>query len=101
MAGVDTVRNGRKARLPSNDSGLYEAIQRFWQTSYAGDYLGFILLLAAYLVIQFTGQPFHRLFRLDDPRIGFPHAEVERVPVSTSLIYFLMCSSIRDRGQEC
>lgn len=72
-----------KVRTSANESGLLEAVQRFWQKSHAGDYLGFILLLAAYIVIQFDAEPFHRLFRLDDPRIQFPHAEVERVPVCT------------------
>ncbi|KAI6914102.1 hypothetical protein KC318_g2257 [Hortaea werneckii] len=76
-----------KARTTANESGLLEAVQRFWQKSYAGDYFGFILLLAAYIVIQFDAEPFHRLFRLDDPRIQFPHAEVERVPVFWLFIY--------------
>jgi len=73
----------RKSRV-ANDTGLYETLLRFWQKSYAGDYLGLILLLAAYLAIQFLGEPFHRMFRLDDPRIQYPHAEVERVSVCTS-----------------
>ncbi|KAI7325129.1 PAP2-domain-containing protein [Hortaea werneckii] len=76
-----------KARTTANESGLLEAVQRFWQKSYVGDYFGFILLLAAYIVIQFDAEPFHRLFRLDDPRIQFPHAEVERVPVFWLFIY--------------
>lgn len=28
-------------------------------------------------------EPFHRMFSLDNIAIQFPHAEVERVPVST------------------
>lgn len=28
-------------------------------------------------------EPFHRMFTLDNIAIQFPHAEVERVPVST------------------
>ena len=63
--------------------GVLESLRRFWQKSYAGDYLGLTLMLAAYILIQFFGEPFHRMFRLDDPRIGFPHAEVERVSVCT------------------
>jgi diacylglycerol diphosphate phosphatase / phosphatidate phosphatase len=73
----------RKAKI-TQDTGLYESLHRFWQKSYAGDYLGLSILLAAYLVIQFLGEPFHRMFRLDDARITFPHAEVERVSVCTS-----------------
>ncbi|KAK5124985.1 hypothetical protein LTR85_001175 [Meristemomyces frigidus] len=90
MAGIDTARNGRSKAKPSSTSdsgGLYEAIQRFWRKSYAGDYLGLIVLLAAYLLVQFLNEPWHRMFRLDDPRIGFPHAEVERVPVSLLFVY--------------
>jgi len=76
---IKMARDSRKGK--EQETGLYEAIQRFWQKTYAGDYLGLILLLAAYLVLQFLGEPFHRMFRLDDPRIQFPHAEVERVSV--------------------
>ena len=59
-------------------------MQRFWRTSYAGDYLGLSVLLAAYLLLKLTDEPFHKMFRLDDPRIQFPHAEIQRVPVCTS-----------------
>ena len=31
--------------------------------------------------IQFFVEPFHRMFSLNDLRIAFPHAEVERVPL--------------------
>ena len=87
MPGSESHRDPRKAKnLPASGSGVRDAAQRFWQKSYAGDYLGLILLLAAFLYIQFDGEPFHRMFRLDDPRIQFPHAEVERVPVCTSSI---------------
>merc|ERR1712072_966454 len=79
--------SNNKPRSNANESGLLEAVQRFWQKSYAGDCVGFTLLLAAYIVIQFDAEPFHRLFRLDDPRIQFPHAEVERVPVFWLFIY--------------
>lgn len=37
------------------------------------------------LQIQFFVEPFHRMFSLNDLRISFPHAEVERVPLSTPL----------------
>ena len=57
------------------------------QKSYASDYLGFVILLVLYLNLQIFVVPFHRLFYLDDHRIQFPHAEVERVPVCK---YFLM-----------
>lgn len=85
MASPDTQRNGtaRKVRFNGNDTGLWETVQRFWAKSYAGDYLGLMLLLAAYILMHFGVQPFHKLFRLDDTRIQFPHAEVERVDVCT------------------
>jgi diacylglycerol diphosphate phosphatase/phosphatidate phosphatase len=31
----------------------------------------------------FFAEPFHRMFSLDNLAIQFPHAEIERVPVST------------------
>lgn len=77
------------------------------QRTYASDYIGFFLLLTAYLLvrcvypaqwieiaewrtadgrqIQFLVEPFHRMFYLDDMRIAFPHAEVERVPMCKPL----------------
>ena len=33
----EDVRNGRKAKVAANDGGLWEAVHRFWQKSYAGD----------------------------------------------------------------
>ena len=54
------------------------------QTSYVPDYVGLVLLLAGYLAIQFFMEPFHRMFSLDDLRISYPHALVERVPVRRS-----------------
>ena len=75
--------SGSNSNIGGNVTGLWETLQRFWHKSYAGDYLGVILLLAAYLALQFKGEPFHRMFRLDDPRIQHPHADVERVSVRT------------------
>lgn len=80
MPGSDSHRDGRKLKSGSNSSYL-EALMRFWERSYAADYLGLALLMVAYFLVQFLAEPFHRLFRLDDPRIQLPHAEIERVPV--------------------
>ncbi|KZF21005.1 acid phosphatase/Vanadium-dependent haloperoxidase [Xylona heveae TC161] len=66
----------------ANKPGILGAIARFWQRSYAADYLGIILLLVASALVQFFLEPFHRMFSLDDLAIKFPHAAVERVPVS-------------------
>ena len=80
MPAAEDVRNGRKARLQStNAGGFWEAAQRFWAKSYAGDYLGLAVLLAAYLFIKYFGEPFHQMFTLNDTRIAHPHAEVQRV----------------------
>ncbi|KAJ5061058.1 hypothetical protein J3E72DRAFT_241179 [Bipolaris maydis] len=37
--------------------------------------------------IQFLGEPFHRMFFLDNLAIGYPHAEIERVSVGWLLIF--------------
>ncbi|KAI5371068.1 putative phosphatidic acid phosphatase type 2/haloperoxidase [Septoria linicola] len=71
----------------SNDTGLWETARRFWQRSYAGDYLGVAILIAGFVVLKLFGQPFHSQFRLDDPRLQHPHAEVERVDIVWLLIY--------------
>ncbi|KAK0629319.1 phosphatidic acid phosphatase type 2/haloperoxidase [Bombardia bombarda] len=84
----------------SRSSALLGSVSRFWHRSYASDYIGFALLLTSYFIIQFFVEPFHRLFSLNDLRIAFPHAEVERVPVSycfayallTPLIFMLVCN---------
>ena len=54
----------------------------FSQRSYAADYIGFLLLLAGFMLVQMVGEPFHRMFSLDNRGIQYPHAVVERVPVS-------------------
>lgn len=77
MASPDDRHDARR----NKQSGLYEAAVRFWQKSYAGDYLGLTILVAAYLLISLFGEPFHQMFRLNDYRLQHPHAEVERVPV--------------------
>ena len=74
----------------STPSSVYAVLQRFWQRSYAGDYLGLTLLLVAFLLVQFLGQPFHSQFRLNDPRIQHPHATNERVPVGISFLSHLV-----------
>ncbi len=75
----------RRAKLSADGSSVYDTLLHVWQRSYyAGDYLGLAVLLAAYVLLQLLGEPFHRMFRLDDPRLQFPHAEVERVSVCTS-----------------
>lgn len=79
MASPDDDHDARRQRSPGV-SGLYDAASRFWQKSYAGDYLGLSCVLAAFLVVQMLVVPFHQMFSLDDYRIQHPYAEAERVP---------------------
>ncbi|KAI4691071.1 uncharacterized protein J4E84_003361 [Alternaria hordeiaustralica] len=72
-----------------NSPGFLGAAARFWQRSYASDYVGIAILVCGYIVaqIQFLAEPFHRMFFLDNLAINYPHAEHERVPVSWLFIY--------------
>lgn len=72
----------RKGKAPATGGGgLLETLQRFWLKTYAGDYLGLIIVLVAYLLIQMLQDPFHQMFSLDDRRLQHPHADIERVSV--------------------
>ncbi|KAK0742767.1 phosphatidic acid phosphatase type 2/haloperoxidase [Schizothecium vesticola] len=71
-------------------SGLLASASRYWHRSYAADYVGFGLLVTCYLLILLFVEPFHRMFSLDDLRISFPHAEIERVPISLDLLYVVL-----------
>ncbi|KAK1920344.1 hypothetical protein P3342_002640 [Pyrenophora teres f. teres] len=80
-------------RLASNDllnkPGFLGAAARFWQRSYASDYLGILILICGYIFIQiqFLASPFHRMFSLDNLAISYPHATTERVSVPWLFIY--------------
>ncbi|KAJ5022362.1 hypothetical protein PSV08DRAFT_220835 [Bipolaris maydis] len=90
---VVVVDGGRLGMLTLNSNdlvnspGFLGAVARFWQRSYASDYVGIALLLCGYIPIQFLGEPFHRMFFLDNLAIGYPHAEIERVSVGWLLIF--------------
>lgn len=89
----------------TQQQGALGAIARFWQRSYAPDYLGFIVLEVAYELVgslqldrkscllwtQITSfvTPFHRMFTLDDHNIQYPHTLIERVPSYMNVIYSL------------
>ncbi|TGO69489.1 hypothetical protein BOTNAR_0010g00250 [Botryotinia narcissicola] len=81
------------SRIGRNNGGLTSkpgwigAVARFWEKSYAPDYVGFVLLLTAYILIEFLQEPFHRMFFINNINIQYPHALVERVPVGWNLIY--------------
>ena len=84
MPGSESHHDNRRMRSASpTQSGLWETAQRFYSKSYAGDYIGLVLLLLTLSFFEFSGEPFHQMFTIDDPRIQHPHAEVERVPVRT------------------
>lgn len=59
------------------------------QRSYTSDWVAFSLLLVGYIYIAAFVEPFHRLFTINDIRISFPHAEVERVPLGMFLPCFV------------
>jgi len=67
--------------------GFIGAVSRFWQRSYAADYISFVLLLVAYILTQKFLEPFHRMFSLDNIAIQYPHAEVERVSSTMLMVY--------------
>ncbi|KAK3343110.1 phosphatidic acid phosphatase type 2/haloperoxidase [Neurospora tetraspora] len=69
--------------------GLIGSVSRWWMRSYTSDWVAFSLLLVGYIFIAAFVEPFHRLFTINDIRISFPHAEVERVPVSHLFAYAL------------
>ncbi|XMA17478.1 hypothetical protein WAI453_010269 [Rhynchosporium graminicola] len=83
----------RNARSPSKGLGLAAqtgwigSIARFWEKTYAADYLGFALLLTAYVLLVTFAEPFHRLFFVNNINLQYPHALVERVPVTWGIIY--------------
>jgi diacylglycerol diphosphate phosphatase/phosphatidate phosphatase len=114
-------RNGPSRGRLADRTGCIGSIARFWevdlhsysqkcstnlslQKTYAPDYLGFALLLTAYMLVspdvwqmfggsfsttqvQFLVEPFHRMFFLSNLNIQYPHALVERVPVVWNIIY--------------
>lgn len=80
----DTLSPIRKL---ATQTGWMGSIARFWERTYAPDYVGFTLLLIAYILIQFFAEPFHRMFFINNINIMYPHAMVERVPVTWNIIY--------------
>lgn len=73
-----------KSAPNSNNNGYLDAFLRFARKTHAADYIGLSILVVGELLLKLFGEPFHSQFRLDDPRIQHPHAEVERVSVSES-----------------
>ena len=67
--------------------GTLGALARLYQRTYLADYIGFLLLQAAYQATRFFITPAHRQFTLDDRSKQHPHAEVERVSSWQNVIY--------------
>jgi len=81
----------RNARSPTEglagQSGWVGSIARFWEKSYASDYVGLIILVTAYMLLEFIVEPFHRLFFINNINILYPHAEKERVTPGWNIVY--------------
>jgi len=80
-------RSGRSNGGLAARTGFVGSIARFWEKTYAPDYVGLALLLTAYILVQFFMEPFHRMFALNNIMIQYPHALVERVSVSWLFVY--------------
>ncbi|KAF2494630.1 acid phosphatase/Vanadium-dependent haloperoxidase [Lophium mytilinum] len=87
MPGQGPQSNHRRINSLTQSPGFVGSFARFWQRSYASDYVGLAVLLTAYILLQFFAEPFHRMFSLDNLAIQYPHAEQERVPVTWLFIY--------------
>ncbi|KAL7266050.1 hypothetical protein RUND412_011417, partial [Rhizina undulata] len=75
-----------KSKERPHDPGFINACKSLWQKPYIPDWIGFALVALQNFAITFF-EPFHRFFSLDDRRIQFPYAEVERVSVPLLLTY--------------
>ncbi|KAJ5281749.1 hypothetical protein N7478_007121 [Penicillium angulare] len=67
-------------------TGVIGAVARFYQRTYAGDYIAFGVLVAAWFLIHAFIKPFHRMFSLDNKSIQYPYATQERVPLNMMFI---------------
>lgn len=86
MARSYSAANGGTATR-SPETSILGSLTRFWQRSYAADYIGFALLLTGYIFLEMIAEPFHRMFSLDNIALQFPFAEIERVPSLWNFIY--------------
>ncbi|KAJ5784284.1 uncharacterized protein N7503_009496 [Penicillium pulvis] len=70
-----------------HQAGLGGAVARFYQRTYAGDYIALGCLVAGWFMIPVFVNPFHRMFSLDNKAIQYPMAAHERVPLIWSIIF--------------
>lgn len=82
------VTMARSPMRRRSGSGSSSRIVRFWRRSYAADWFGLLLIAVGYIILLIN-EPFHRMFSLDDRRIQYPYAEVERVPLPMLFTYSL------------
>jgi diacylglycerol diphosphate phosphatase/phosphatidate phosphatase len=73
-----------------NGNGVTSSIARFWKATHAPDYIGFALLLTAWILIVLFVTPFHQMFFINDLRISFPHAEHQRVSEFMNIVYAII-----------
>jgi diacylglycerol diphosphate phosphatase / phosphatidate phosphatase len=71
----------------SERSGVLGAFARFYRRTYLGDYIGFVLLQAAYFITKFLITPVHRPFLISDLRISHEYADPERVTTYENFLY--------------
>ncbi|KAG6008641.1 hypothetical protein E4U43_000112 [Claviceps pusilla] len=75
------------SRRGAVSSGPVSFCSRAWQTTYAPEYFGFLILVGAWVALAVFATPFHRMFYINDLRISYPHALHERVSVFWLFIY--------------
>ncbi|KAH7323094.1 phosphatidic acid phosphatase type 2/haloperoxidase [Stachybotrys elegans] len=73
----------------SGNASFRTSLGRLWKTTHLPDYLGFFILLVAWILIVQFQNPFHQLFFVNDLRISFPFATKQRVPESMNFVYAL------------
>ncbi|KAL2264552.1 hypothetical protein VTJ83DRAFT_7062 [Remersonia thermophila] len=81
------MASSRWGRYGGGGGGGAARIRACWKGTYASDYMGLIGLVVAIVLVEIAIPPFRRFFSLQDLRISFPYAEVERVPLVHLLFY--------------
>ncbi|KAH8816025.1 phosphatidic acid phosphatase type 2/haloperoxidase [Xylogone sp. PMI_703] len=80
-------RNSRPGAGLAASTGWFGSVARFYQKSYAADYLGLAFMFAGYMVTEYFVTPFHRMIFINNINIQYPHALVERVPTEMNIVY--------------
>ena len=79
---------------PPPPSGLAGALIPIWHRSYAADYIGFFMIIAASFYVHAFIEPVHQLFRLDNRARQYPHAAIERVSPRENILFSLVGSLV-------